>query len=34
VHETQTARADIGVIGRCMAGHAEGAMDDAPAKAA
>jgi len=34
VHETQTARADIGVIGRCMAGHAESAMDDAPAKAA
>jgi general nucleoside transport system ATP-binding protein len=34
VHETLTARADIGVIGRCMAGHAEGVLDDAPAKAA
>jgi simple sugar transport system ATP-binding protein len=34
VHETQTARADIGVIGRCMAGHAESTIDDAPAKAA
>ena len=25
LHETRTAQADIGVIGRCMAGHAEGA---------
>ena len=33
VHETLTARADIGVVGRCMAGHAEN-PDEAPAKAA
>jgi len=34
VHETPTVHADIGVIGRCMAGHAESAVDGVPAKAA
>jgi simple sugar transport system ATP-binding protein len=29
VHETPIARADVGVIGRCMAGHAEPAAADA-----
>ncbi len=34
VHETPIARADVGVIGRCMAGHAEAAPGDAPVIAA
>ncbi|HTS53598.1 MAG TPA: ABC transporter ATP-binding protein [Burkholderiales bacterium] len=34
VHETSTAHADVGAIGRCMAGHSEAAPGDVVVKAA
>jgi len=34
VHETPIAAADVGIIGRCMAGHAEAAPVDATVMAA